>query len=96
MSVKSEPFYWLTCDEPGCGVKSTEDSEYAAWSDLQQARQDAEDGDWQRYEGRDYCQMHRRTLCAECDEREAVDSESELCEECYIAAASGPTPAVSS
>ena len=32
MSVKSAPYYWLVCDAPGCGVSSTEGSEFAAWA----------------------------------------------------------------
>jgi hypothetical protein len=46
MSIKSKPFYWLECDEPGCGVKSTEGGEFDAWSDAHQAVDDADASDW--------------------------------------------------
>lgn len=44
MSLESAPYYWLTCDL--CGIKSTEDQEYAAWGDVDQAESHAEESDW--------------------------------------------------
>lgn len=58
MSTQSAPFYWLVCDYPGCGVKSTEDGEYSAWSDAGQAVDDATSSDWLSDERGDYCPEH--------------------------------------
>lgn len=46
MSVQSAPFYWLTCDWPGCDVRSTEDGEYSAFDNVDSAVSDAEDCHW--------------------------------------------------
>lgn len=53
MSVKSAPYYWLICD--CCGAKSTEDSEHSAWSEEADALMIAEESDWMRIDGKDYC-----------------------------------------
>jgi hypothetical protein len=44
MSTASAPYYWLVCD--GCGVSSGKESDYAAWSDEESAREVAEDANW--------------------------------------------------
>ena len=67
MSVKSAPYYWLECDEPGCGAKSTESSEHTAWSDLDGAIGQAEGADWQVEDGH-YCDIHWTTPTGEDDE----------------------------
>lgn len=54
MTIKSEPFYWLECDD--CGVKSTEDSDYVAWQSPDQAVDNAADSDWLiTDDGKHYC-----------------------------------------
>jgi hypothetical protein len=58
MTTQSAPFYWLTCDAPGCGVKSTEGGEYVAWEDEAQAVDNASDSEWSCIDGRDYCYEH--------------------------------------
>jgi hypothetical protein len=58
MSVQSEPYYWLECDEPDCGVKSTKGGEYTAWSDVNGAVEDAEGCGWVIVDGKHYCDTH--------------------------------------
>ena len=58
MSLKSRPFYWLECDEPDCGVKSTEGGEYDAWSNSYQAFDDADSSDWLIIGDAHYCYEH--------------------------------------
>lgn len=58
MSVKSEPYYWLECDESGCGVKSTYGGEYTAWSHVNEAIEDAEGCGWAVVDGKHYCDLH--------------------------------------
>lgn len=58
MSVKSEPYYWLECDEPDCGAKSTEGGDYTAWSEVFEAEEEAYNSDWGRVEGKHYCPAH--------------------------------------
>lgn len=59
MSLQSAPYYWLTCDQEGCAARSTEDGDYAAWSDDGQAYDDALNGDWWTgKDGKDYCYQH--------------------------------------
>lgn len=59
MSTASTPFFWLTCDHPGCQVKSGDDGDYAAWSTVEQARDSANDGDWLiGHELGDFCPEH--------------------------------------
>jgi hypothetical protein len=83
MTVKSAPYYWLECDEPGCGIKSTENSEHTAWSDEGYALDSAIDSDWLAVPGEDkvakhYCEDHANKhdpdLLAECDGSAACDS----------------------
>jgi hypothetical protein len=66
MSLKSAPYYWLECD--GCGVKSTEGSDYAAWADHGQAEDDATAADWYVRNGVHYCDdCETKRVCIECD-----------------------------
>jgi hypothetical protein len=59
MSVKSAPYYWLICDEPGCGAKSTEGQDYSAWEDESQAVESADCSDWLILpDGKHYCDQH--------------------------------------
>ena len=47
MSIKSAPYFWVECD--GCGVKSTNGDDGAAWADEGDARKQVFGyGDWQR------------------------------------------------
>jgi hypothetical protein len=78
MSVESAPYYWLTCDHVGCGVKSTKGGDYTAWGDESMAREEASCSDWIEVEGKDYCDNHRNQhdpeLLAECDGSASCDS----------------------
>lgn len=68
MTVKSAPYYWLECDGEDCNRKSTEHSDYAAWADEAQAKDDAREGsDWQVKDGKHYCDQCRPSWCRECD-----------------------------
>jgi hypothetical protein len=58
MSIKSEPYYWVECDEPDCGTKSTEGGEHSAWSEEDVAVQEAYDSDWFIDKGKHYCEAH--------------------------------------
>ncbi len=59
MAIRSEPYYWLTCDHPGCGVKSTEGGEFTAWADIVGAVEDAFNSDWTvTFDGKHYCDEH--------------------------------------
>ena len=58
MSIKSAPYYWLECD--ACGVKSTEDGDISAWSEVDHAFDDAGHRDWTiTNDGKHYCWQHR-------------------------------------
>ncbi|QGJ93523.1 hypothetical protein SEA_MUFASA8_75 [Arthrobacter phage Mufasa8] len=58
MSLQQAPFYWLQCDHHGCDTKSTEDDEFAAYSDEASAREMAEGSEWHHHNGKDYCPHH--------------------------------------
>lgn len=59
MSTKSAPYYWLECDHEGCGVKSTENGEFTAWSDESGAVEEATGSDWLvTDDGEHYCSKH--------------------------------------
>ena len=83
MSAASAPFYWLVCD--GCEVKSTEDSDFAAWADMSGAADEATDRGWAvgTDEG-DFCEDCRRPLCAGCGEFNATTEydDDTWCDEC--------------
>lgn len=78
MSIKSKPFYWLECDEPGCGNKSTDGDEYDAWADESQAVDCAGNAEWLILDGKHYCDGHATkhdpTLKEDCDGSSACDS----------------------
>lgn len=66
MTLSAKHFYWLTCD--GCQVKSTENGEYAAWIDEEQAFDDALNSDWTLYDSTVYGNVH---LCYKCTPKNA-------------------------
>ena len=69
MTLKSALYYWLTCDK--CGAKSTEHSDFAAWSDASQAESEAQDSDWMVREDGHWCEDCSADLkCADCGEYE--------------------------
>jgi hypothetical protein len=82
VSVKSAPFYWLVCDR--CGVKSTEDSHFAAWADEGQAYDEANDRGWVSIPGGDFCEDCSPVICEECDEQVATTEwdDTEWCDSC--------------
>jgi hypothetical protein len=69
MSYESAPFWWIVCDEPECGAKSTEGSDYSAWGDQGGARDEALDSDWIEAKDGDlfFCSLHRDRVCGECE-----------------------------
>jgi hypothetical protein len=76
MSLKSEPFYWLICDN--CGAKSTEGGEYAAWGAADTAIEDAMCSDWLEHKGMHYCDgCSTDLICPECGE--LADAEECVC-----------------
>lgn len=88
MTYQSKPFWWLTCDEPGCGVKSTEGSEYAAWDDKSQAVSDAIDSEWSATDDETlhFCSEHSDRVCLECGKHvpEGVSRDRDnMCDECW-------------
>ena len=89
MSLQSAPFYWLICD--GCGVKSTEDSDYAAWADTFGAYDNASDGDWACSDAGDFCPECLPPLCAGCGECNATTEHDDetWCDECLAAEVTG-------
>lgn len=82
MTVKSEPYYWIECDDPGCGVKSADLGDYSAWGDDSQALYE-----WSEWEGQEtpdgkhYCERHRKPQCDECEQFVPVNDER-LCADC--------------
>ncbi len=51
--IETVTMYRVRCDR--CGVSAQEDSEYYAWADEDQAREDAANADWREIAGKDYC-----------------------------------------
>jgi hypothetical protein len=88
VSTASAPFYWLVCD--GCGEKSTESSDYAAWADEGEAADEATGNGWaihtKRGDGEvgDWCEECRPPLCAGCGESNATTEydDDTWCDEC--------------
>lgn len=67
MSIKSELYYTVICDAPGCGVSADEDSEYSSWADVGQAYDvavSAEDWALTDDDG-DYCPEHSFFLASD-------------------------------
>ena len=58
MTLRSAPYYWLTCDAEGCKTRSTDGSEYGASHSPVEATADAEDSDWLVIDGKHYCPEH--------------------------------------
>lgn len=60
MAIQSAPYYWVTCDEDGCDLKSTSGNfEVSAWDSESMALEDAEESDW--WIGKDgdhFCYKH--------------------------------------
>lgn len=80
MALQSAPYYWLTCDGPDCGIKSTEGSEHSAWMDHGQAVDQATDSEWWIGDhGATYCPEHA-PKCPTCglllnDDRTCEDAD---------------------
>lgn len=82
MSVKSAPFYWLECD--GCDIKSTEDSEYSAWSDRGDAIDHAVDCGWLMSGDGHYCDECAPVVtCCNCNGLATTEHEDDAyCDAC--------------
>ena len=66
MTVASAPFYWLTCDAPGCVKREPSgDEEVIAWGDVDGAIESAKASDWMAGD-RDYCPDHHLFVCEKC------------------------------
>jgi hypothetical protein len=88
VSYQSAPFWWVICDAPNCGVKSTEGGDYAAWDDASGARDDAIDSGWvsDADDQRHYCDDHHRYVCGECEKAEGREYSADhegMCDECW-------------
>lgn len=88
VSYESAPFWWIVCDEPECGAKSTEGSDYVAWADKSQARDSAMDSEWAATdtEGLFFCSEHSNRVCLECGKHvpEGVKRDQDsMCDECW-------------
>lgn len=69
MGVQPVTFYEVVCDEPKCGVRSSDmDCEFAAWSDADQALDSWRDFDgFTSEDGKTFCVDHRPEFCVDCD-----------------------------
>jgi len=57
--IRSKPYYWITCDHPGCEERSPGSGyEYSAWSEPQDVITCAEEGDWQQQGDLWFCPDH--------------------------------------
>lgn len=68
MSIESAPYYWVQCDYPECGLKSTEGSDFTAWADEGEAIEQAGYTDWWLGDdGTHFCTKHipRCPVCVE-------------------------------
>ena len=90
MSYKAAQYWWITCDAPDCGVKSTDDDDYSAWSDQGTAWERAYDSDWVGHDGGSdgphYCPDHRRYVCTECEWSTGVEyplDQDGMCDRCW-------------
>ena len=61
MSFDYAPYYWVTCDWPGCTSDSKELGEFTAWSDEWAAVEEANDHGWLigSYDGPHFCDAHQ-------------------------------------
>jgi len=87
VSLKSAPYYWLECDQ--CGVKSTDEGEFAAWSDSGTAFDNARDDEWTTDGERDHCpNCPSITKCEQCGSPAgelAGRERDDHCEKCWTA-----------
>lgn len=97
MSLKSEPYYWLVCDE--CGERADYD-EFSAFEDVGQAYDRALDLGWTSDGERDHCEnCPTLTKCDHCGGKAGPDADERdnLCAPCWAAleaedAAAAPGP----
>jgi hypothetical protein len=87
VSYQSAPFYWLTCDAPGCQERCpAHDDEYVAYADTSGALDAALDSDWKATGNAvHYCHEHARFVCDECsiyDPTEHPGDRDYLCVSC--------------
>lgn len=87
MSLKEAPYYWYECD--GCGKRSTEGSDYAAWGTIGDANDDAmNNAEWAMdIDGKDYCwTCSPFPMCAECGHKDArTEHDGDTwCDECIV------------
>ena len=81
MSLKSEPYYWLECDN--CGERA-DYGEYSAWSDVSQVIDAAVDAEWSIHGDVHHCPACP-VLCEKCG-KPAGDLAGERdyhCEACW-------------
>lgn len=67
MTARPIPCYEIVCDEPECGKKTQDISDFAGWGDIDVAEDEWENADGQTIGERHYCWEHRQPQCFECD-----------------------------
>ena len=59
MAINSAPFWWLTCDHPGCTERAPNPEYVSAWATVEQALDGGYNDDWLiTDDGEHYCPRH--------------------------------------
>ncbi len=89
MSIETAPYYWIECN--GCNRSSQEDAKYSAFSDVDQAIEQAiEYADWlATADGKHWC-SECTDYCADCEEYKPKSEP--LCERCQKLNAANAAP----
>ena len=88
MSVTSAPYYWITCDAPGCQQRcpSEDNDEYSAYRDIADAVDCARYSEWKiTSDGRHYCWVnnHDAYVCTRCETYDRTPLPDYLCTTCH-------------
>lgn len=68
MTARPIPCFEIVCDEPECGFKTGDYSEFSGWGDIGVAEDEWRDGDNQVLpDGKHLCYKHRKPACVDCD-----------------------------
>ena len=68
MTIQAAPYYWVSCDAPGCTARCPDVmDEYSAFADISGALETADASDWRHTDdSRDYCENHALNVCDQC------------------------------